>query len=120
MFGEKKKSKLPFEIRLASHKQDSSTLFIKIKNLQEDSCLTSINLVCEKGIGVDQSCITNSKEVRLGFLKPNEEREVKIPIYSSVTTEPGNYKIVVSAISHYRTYDYVGNEMKVEEIVRVI
>jgi len=127
LFGKKEKSDLPFSIRmhfvpirLDSYKNNSTTLFINIKNLQDDEVLTSIDISCDKELGLDQSCITKRKEIRLGFLKKNEEREVKVPIYCSVTTPPGDYEITVSAIAHYRTYEYVNNSVKTSQKLRVV
>jgi uncharacterized membrane protein len=127
IFGKKEESSIPFSvrahfvpIRLDAYKNNSATLFITVKNLKNEQLLTSIDISCDKQLGLDQSGITKRKEIRLGFLKENEEREIKVPIYSSVTTPPGEYEITVTVIAHYRTYEYVNNSVKISQYLRVV
>ena len=130
LFGKKEEtmeSNIPFSIktslspvRMTSHKTTSVDLNIKIKNLLSESNLTSIMIQMPKGMGLDQTGIARAKEIRLGYLSKGEEKELVIPVWGNVTTEPGDYKIGVEIFSHYRTYAYIQNSIKKIVELRVV
>jgi hypothetical protein len=113
-----KTSLLP--VRMASHKIMSVDLNIKIKNMLSESNLTSIMIQVPKGMGLDQTGIAKAKEIRIGYLSKGEEKELVIPIWGHVTTEPGVYNIGVEIFSHYRTYAYIQNSIKKLVELRVV
>lgn len=131
IFGKKDVSdstkKMPFSIktffvpvRLAAHKVDSVDLHILMKNMQEEPVLTSIVVETPNGLGLDQSGISKVKETRFGYLGKGEEKEVIVPIWDTVTTEQGEYNIVITIYQHYRTYAYVLNSIKKGIDIRVV
>jgi len=64
--------------------------------------------------------LANTKEIRIGELAPNEEKEVRADIYSNSGTEKGEYTLVLTAFAHYRDYGHVLNAMKKRSIVEVV
>jgi uncharacterized membrane protein len=107
-------------MRMTAHKISSVDLNLKIKNLLNDASLTSIMIQVPKGLGLDQTGIAKSKEIRIGYLNKGEEKDFIIPIWGTVTTGPGDYKIRVEFFCHYRTYAYVQNTVKVLVELRVV
>ena len=107
-------------VRMTAHKINSIDLSLKIKNLLSEASLTSIMIQVPKELGLDQIGIAKAKEMRLGYLSKGEEKEIVIPIWGNVTTGPGEYKINVELVCHYRTYAYVQNSVKVRIELRVV
>lgn len=107
-------------VRLPAHKPENIDLHIKIKNLQREPLLTSVVVEVPKSLGLDQSAISKVKELRLGYLGNEEEKEVIIPIWGTVTTDPGEYSLGVTTYCHYRTYAYILNSVKKSLELRVV
>ncbi|MEM4255507.1 MAG: hypothetical protein QXR53_04245 [Candidatus Norongarragalinales archaeon] len=105
--------------RLAAFKNDTVDLEVCVRNNSDRPLLTSIVTVCSKAIGFDTIGLQQQHESRLGELKPGETRFLKIPVHSTPKSQPGNYKIAVFAISHYRDYAHILNEVKRTLEVRV-
>ena len=130
IFGKKEEEpsgKMPFSVktslspvRMTAHKISSVELKIRIKNLSKESSLTSIMIQVSKGLGLDQTGIAKAKEIRLGYLAKGEEKELSIPVWGNVTTEPGDYKISLEVFCHYRTYAYIQNSVKLMAELRVV
>ncbi len=106
--------------RLNAHKNDSVDLIIHLTNNLDKELLTSVVVVVQKPLAVDQTGLTQQREVRVGFLQPNETKTLSILIWSTQRTEPGTYKIKVFAISHYRDYGHVLNEVRKTLDLRVV
>lgn len=107
-------------VRITSHKMNSVDLHLKMKNLSKDSTLTSIMIQVPKGLGLDQSGIAKAKEIRIGYLANGEEKDLSIPVWGNVMTEPGDYKISVEIFCHYRTFAYIQNSVKVHVELRAV
>lgn len=98
--------------RLPAYKNGAIDLEVRVTNNTEQVLLTSIVTVCSRAIGFDTLGLQQQHESRLGELRPSESRFVKISVYSTPKSAPGTYKISVFAISHYRDYAHVLNEVK--------
>ncbi len=107
-------------MRLTAYKSSVATFTIDLSNNFTSSQLTSVIIVLPKSLGVDQSALSNSKEIRLGEIAPGGVKNLKVDLWSTQRTKPGDYKLEVYVISHYRNYAYVLNEIKKEFRLRVV
>jgi len=119
--------KIPYSIKMTFHplrmianKSDSMRMSLKVANRSTEPLLTSIVIQVPKKIGLDQTCLSSVREIRLGELPPGEEKELSVDIYGSTRTDEGSYPVAVTAIAHYRNYAYVLNSEKKTGAVRVI
>ena len=125
--GEDLIKKVPFGLklrlhpyRLAANKAESVVLYVNLKNLKEEVLLTSIVVEVPKNLGFDQTGISKIREIRIGEIKPKEEREIKVEIFGNPRTEEGEYEITVTAYCHYRNYGYVLNAEKKDIVLRAV
>ncbi len=107
-------------VRLASYKGDRTDLVIKLKNNEDENVLVSLVVEVPKALGVDQSCLQKAKEIRIGYLSKQGSQDITVPLWSNVTTKPGDYSITITAFVHYRTYAYVLNSVKKTAEIRVV
>ena len=98
--------------RVAAHKNDAVDLEIDLQNTSDKELLTSVVVEVKKPVALDQTGLTNTREVRLGLLQPGERKQLKIAVYSNPRVAPGTYDVRVFAIEHYRDYGHVMNEVK--------
>lgn len=98
--------------RLSAHKNDSVDLELEVKNICGEELLTSVVIVVQKPLALDQTGLSQQREIRVGQLGAGEAKALKIPVYSTQRTEPGAYAVKVFAISHYRDYGHVLNEVR--------
>jgi uncharacterized membrane protein len=106
--------------KLYANRKSSVMMLIKVKNMTNEPLLSSIVIELPKGISFDEMGLANTKEIRIGELAPNEEKEVRADIYSNSGTEKGEYTLVLTAFAHYRDYGHVLNAMKKRSIVEVV
>jgi uncharacterized membrane protein len=106
--------------KLYANRKSSVMMLIKIKNMTSEPLLSSVVIELPKGISFDEMGLANSKEIRIGELAPNEEKEVKADIFSNSGTEKGEYTVVLTAFAHYRDYGHVLNAMKKRSIIEVV
>ena len=107
-------------LRLVAYKNNPLTFAIELSNNFTSSQLTSVVIKLPKTLGFDQSALSNAKEIRLGDLNPGERKSLNLDIWSTQRTKPGDYKLEIYVISHYRNYAYVLNEIKKEFNLRVV
>jgi len=120
LFGKKKfETTNPFSLKAETHPyslrantNDYVDLELSLANNSEAAILSSIVLTVPKGLGFERSAIQQQREVRLGFLKPGEQKFVKVPLWATQRTQKGNYPIEIVAISHYNDYAHVLNEAR--------
>lgn len=106
--------------RLKAHKNEFVNLKIYIKNLTEETLLTSIVINLPKKLGFDRAGINHVREIRLGYMSADEEREIDVPIWGNSSTEDGEYPITLTAYCHYRDYAHILNSEKKKLILRVV
>jgi len=120
------RKKYPFRIsvnfvpyKLNANSKSSVQAQIKVKNLLSEPALTSVVVEVPKQLGLEETCISKEKEIRIGVLAPEEEKEIKCEIWSSNITDKGEYTITVSAFAHYLNYAYVITGVKKRALLRV-
>ena len=130
LFGKKDASKVakgvPFDIktsfnpvRVSAHRTDRCDLEIRIKNVSEETILTSL-VIETQGLGLDQMGIQKAKEIRIGYLGKGEDYTIIVPLWSNTSTNQGECPVKVTAFVHYRTYAYVLNSVKKNLALRVV
>jgi len=107
-------------LRLSANKVDYVDVTLSLRNTSNEELLTSLVIKVPKGLGFEQSTLTTEKELRFGYMKPGEEKKFRVQIYSSQRTRPGDYPVGLFAISHYRNYGYVLNEIKKSFTLRAV
>ena len=98
--------------RLTAYKNDAVDLEIDLQNTADKELLTSVVIEVKKPVALDQTGLTNTREIRLGPLQPGERKQLKVAVYSNPRVAPGSYDVKVFAIEHYRDYGHVINEVK--------
>ncbi len=106
--------------KLNAHHADSVDLEVTLTNNLDKEVLTSIVVQVPKPLGLDKGGFMQQRELRLGTLQPRETRTTKIQIFSGQRAKRGSYPVFVFAISHYRDYSYILNEVRKKLELRVV
>ncbi len=106
-------------LRLAAHKNDYAQLNITLRNDFEKEQLTSLVISLPKTLGFDRSALNNQRKIRLGQLQPGETKTQQLEVWATQRTGPGLYPVKIYAISHFRDYGAVLNEVRKQLAVRV-
>ncbi len=106
--------------RLRSRERSSSMLVVNLRNLTKEPVMGSIVVSVPKQLSIDPTGISKEKEVKLGTLGPEEEKESRIEIFGDVGTESGEYTITITSFVHYRDYAHVLNSMRKRTILEVV
>jgi uncharacterized membrane protein len=109
-----------FPYRLQAKKSSSATLIIKVRNITKEILLTSIVAEVPGQLGFDEMNLSKQREVRVGELQPDETKEIKLGLYSSLKSDPGEYTLTLTAIAHYRDYGHVLNAVKKRIAIEII
>lgn len=117
----------PFQIltefvpyKLYSDRKSSVTLSVKLKNLTTEPLMTSVVVKLPKQISFDQMGLNHEKEVRLGDLAANDEKESRIEVYGGPSVEKGEYTMNITAFAHYRDYAHVINAVSKRTSIEVV
>ncbi|NUN11062.1 hypothetical protein HUU53_00250 [Candidatus Micrarchaeota archaeon] len=105
--------------RLSARRNDAVDLEITLKNNSDTVLLTSLVVVVPKQLGLDKTGLMLQREFRLGELNPGETKYFTVPIHSTPKSEPNNYPVKVFAISNYRDYGHVLNQVRKDLSLRV-
>ncbi len=123
----KPKSDLPYilnvdfhPIRLPANKADYVEMSIDVTNNTGKEELMSVLISVPKGLGFDQSALSQEKELRLETMKPGEHRRFVIKLWSTQRTQKGSYNVNISVAGHYRTYKHVLSEVRRTIALRVV
>lgn len=108
----------PFKLK--ANNRSSSTLTVNLKNLTNEAVMSSVVVEVPDRVSLDSTGTAREKEVRLGMLAPNEQREAKIEVYSNSGTDKGEYTLTITAFIHYRDYGHVLNAMKKRAVVEAV
>lgn len=106
--------------KLFASKKSSAMLIVKLKNMTNEVLLTSVVAELPKQLGFDQMSLSKERELRLGDIAPNEEKEVRFDVYSNMNSDPGEYTLNLTAIAHYRDYGHVLNAVKKRVTLEVV
>jgi uncharacterized membrane protein len=113
--------KLSFHpLRIAKNRGDSVRLTVKVLNRSSEPLLTSIVVRVPKKLGLDPTCLSDTREIRLGELPPGETRELGIDVFGCTKTDEGSYGVDITAFAHYRNYAYVLNSEKASASLRAV
>ena len=123
---DKPRSRLPFTLdcsvhplRLPANKADFVELQIDLQAHSSDSNPVSLTIDLPKALGIDQSALSQRKEVRLGQLRPGHTQTLCVNVYGTQRTQPGSYNLRVTAATHYHDYSHVLNEVSKTITLRV-
>lgn len=106
--------------KLYAKKRSSSTLYIRIKNLTKEVVLTSLALELPNKLGFEDMGLAKEREIRLGEIGVDEERELKFNISNSLDADKGEYTLVLAVMAHYRDYGHVMNMVRKRISVQVV
>jgi hypothetical protein len=106
--------------RLYSRRNSSAMLVVKVKNMTKEILLTSVVAELPTKLGFDEMVLSRQREMRIGELQANDEKEVKFNIYGNVGSEPGEYTLRLTTIAHYRDYSHVLNAVKKQVPISVV
>lgn len=106
--------------RLQANTRSNATLSVNVKNLTNEPVMASIVVEVPDKLSLDQTGFSKQKEIRIGMLGPNEQKESHTDIYSGVGTDKGEYTLGITAFVHYRDYAHVLNAAKKRTILQVV
>jgi len=108
-------------IRLSIKEKAPVDLLVDIKNLRdEEPLLTSVVVQVPKALGLDSIGLNTTREIRLGYMKPKEDKQLTIEIYSSARAKEGIFPVQVTAFCHYRDYSHILNYERKRIELRVV
>lgn len=115
------KLKLNFRpLRLTSRKNNTVELVADIQNATKETVLTSMVVRVPSGLGLDAIGLNRERELRIGHLKDGEEKTLSVTISGTTNTAPGDYKVDVIVMAHYRDYGHVLNAERKSLDLRVV
>ncbi len=106
--------------KLYANRRSSSMLSIRLKNLTKETLMSSLVVELPNKLSFDQIGMTRQREIRIGDLAANEEKESRIDVFSDVGTEKGDYTLTITAFAHYRDYGHVLNAIKKRTDIEVV
>ena len=106
--------------KLYANKSSSASLMVRVKNLTNEVVLTSVVAEVPANISFDQMGMNKQREIRVGELGPQEEKQVRFDVYSGFKSEKGEYTMTLTAIAHYRDYGHVLNAVKKRATLNVV
>ncbi len=107
-------------MRLAARSDNSVELIIELQNISGQSQLCSVVVEVPKGLGFDGVGLHKTKELRIGQLPAGETKRISVGLHASSQTPAGNYRIQITAYSHYRDYSHVLNSASKPAELRVV
>jgi uncharacterized membrane protein len=106
--------------RLRSNTRSSASLSVRVKNLTNEPVMASIVVEVPDKLSLDETGFTKQKEVRIGMLGANEEKNSNVDVFGNTSTDKGEYTIGVTAFVHYRDYAHVLNAAKKRTMLQVV
>jgi len=106
--------------KMFSGRKSSVLLKVKLKNLTNEVLLTSLVVELPNKLSFDEIGMSKQREVRVGELAPEEEKEIGLNVYNGTDADPGEYTVSLAAIAHYRDYGHIINAIKKRTTVQVV
>jgi uncharacterized membrane protein len=106
--------------KMYSGRKSTTTLKVKLKNMTKEVLLTSLVVELPNKLGFDEIGMSKQREIRMGELAPDEEKEVGLSVYNGTDADPGEYTVSLAAIAHYRDYGHIINAIKKRTTVQVV
>ncbi len=101
-------------------RKSSTTLFLRVKNIGSEDYLTSLEIELPDKLGFDAMSLSKKKQIKLGVLKQQEEREQRIEVNNSINAEKGEYTVTIRATAHYGDYEHVINSITKRTTISVV
>jgi uncharacterized membrane protein len=106
--------------KLYANKNSSASLMVRVTNMTNEVLLTSVVAELPNQLGFDQMGVSKQREIRIGEIAPHEEKEVRFDLFSGMSSDPGEYTLMLTAIAHYRDYGHVVNAVKKRATLNVV
>lgn len=94
-------------LRMKKGDEKPTQMLINVRNMEKDENLTSVVIEIPREMGFDRTGAVNRKEIRIGTLKQNEQKDFSIELFPNYRAEPGTYEVTVKANKHYRGYSHI-------------
>jgi hypothetical protein len=94
-------------LRMVLKNKQPVELMVQIRNDSDKPRLTSFDIVLGNHFGFEKQGRTNAKSKHLGELAPGERIIAYFTIYPKMSVESGEHTILLSAIEHYTSYQYI-------------
>lgn len=94
-------------LRMKKGDEKPTQMLINVRNMEKEDNLTSVVIEIPKEMGFDRTGAVNRKEIRIGTLKYNEEKNFQIELYPNYRAESGTYEVAIKANKHYRGYSHI-------------
>jgi uncharacterized membrane protein len=107
-------------LRMKKGDDRPTQMLINVKNLEKEENLTSVVIEIPREIGFDKTGAVSRKEIRIGTLKANDNKNFTIELYSNHRAEPGTYDVKVKANKHYRGYSHIINTAEKNISLRIV
>ena len=107
-----------FPYRMSLKKREPVQLFIEIRNDQSEEKLVSMELVLPRTLGLDKAGLKWKEYVKIGSLKPSEEKRFYFDIYPKQTTLQGENAIQVHFFEHMK--DFKDVERKITKNIDLV
>lgn len=106
--------------KLYANRKSNASLMVRVKNMTKEVLLTSVVAELPSKLGFDEVGVSRQREMRVGEIQPNEEREVRFDLFSNLNSDAGEYTMTLTAIAHYRDYGHVINAVKKRTTINVV
>lgn len=106
--------------KLYSHRSGGASLFVRVKNITKEVLLTSVVAELPQQLGFDEIGVSKQREVHVGELAPDEEKELRMDVFNTLNADVGEYTLTLTAIAHYRDYAHVLNAVKKRTTLNVV
>jgi uncharacterized membrane protein len=107
-------------LRMKKGDERPTHMLINVKNLDKEENLTSVVIEIPREMGFDKIGTVSRKEIRIGTLKPNENKDFKIELFPNHRAEQGTYDVKVKANKHYRGYSHIINTAEKNISLRIV
>ncbi|MFH1391552.1 MAG: hypothetical protein ABIH20_04540 [Candidatus Diapherotrites archaeon] len=107
----------PFRLNL--RRKEPVTLKLNIRNMNDEDVLMSYEVLVSRSLSMDKGGFKTSEAKRFGKMEPGQIEEKYFDIYPKSMTRDGTYPIVIKAMEHYNTYNFVEKEYKKKLEIKV-
>jgi len=94
-------------LRLVLKNKEPVELMVQITNDSDKPRLISFDIVLGNHLAFEKQGRTNAKSKHLGELAPGQRIITYFSIYPKISIETGENIILLSAIEHYNSYQYI-------------
>ncbi len=107
-------------LRMKKGDERPTQMLINVRNMENEENLTSVVIEIPREMGFDKTGAVSRKEIRIGTLKPNEEKNFQIELFPNYRAEPGTYDVAIKANKHYRGYSHIINTAQKNISLRIV